>query len=185
MVNTSSVGRFAVNGMPLRLALRPLTQMCPSGRPSVRSVPGPVYFNAEYRLLFRYSLRAARLAEVRLPRRERIGRIEAAHARDRVPQSRDRLARRHARKDLFGPAGARRRDDRPVRVVARHLLAERPHLARGRLQDRADQIRRLALKQIGIVRADREDGVPGGARARRAPSAATLKNCRTNRAARA
>ncbi len=162
MVNTSSVGRLAVNGMPLRLALRPLTQMWPSGRPSVRSVPGPVYFNAAYRLAVQVLAPRREISEVRFPRRERIGRIEAAHARDGLPQSRDGLARRHARKDLLGPGGARRRDNRPIGGVARYLLAERPHVTRRRLKHRADQFGRLPLKKIGIVRADRQNGVPRG-----------------------
>ncbi len=61
MLKTSSVGRFAVKGIPARLAVRPLTHIWPSGRPNVKLVPGPWYFRALYLRVFKASARRSRL----------------------------------------------------------------------------------------------------------------------------
>src|SRR5207247_2985684 len=59
--------------------------------------------------------------------------------------------------------GPRRRgggDDGPIRLVARDVLAKRPHFSRGRVLQRRDQIRRRILQLIRIVGVDRQHRVP-------------------------
>ena len=69
------------------------------------------------------------LVDVLLPGGDRIRPIEAAQAVDLVPQPCDLFVGPAIRKHLGRPAGARRRDDRPVRLVPRDQLAERLHRA--------------------------------------------------------
>ena len=149
--------------MPFRLALRPLTQMCPSGSPSIRSVPGPVYFSAEYRL--RVQVFAAR-REIR---------------RGAFPTPRADPARRAGTCARWRPtvarplrsSGRRERSSRPMPALAAATTAQfvslRETCSRNGRTSRAvacrtalDQLRRLALEQIGIVRADRQHGMARG-----------------------
>ena len=100
--------------------------------------------------------------EMLFPRCDGIRPIEAAQPLDRRPQPRALLVARHVGKHFGRPRVVGRRDDAPVRVVARDLLPERHDGARHRLLHRADEIRRLILQQIGIVRVDREHRAADG-----------------------
>ena len=96
-----------------------------------------------------------------LPGGDRIGPIQPAKPIDRVAELTEALVRGRIGKHFRRPRRARGRNHRPVRLVAGNELAERDHAARGRLLERAREIGRLVLQQIGIVGVDRQDGVAG------------------------
>src|SRR5690606_14310359 len=62
VVNTSSVGMLGLQVTPFLASDAPPFQRWPSARPTVRSVPGPLYFNAEKFLPLSQVQRALRLA---------------------------------------------------------------------------------------------------------------------------
>src|SRR5690606_10961820 len=62
VVNTSSVGILGLQVTPFLPSEAPPFHLCPSARPMVRSVPGPLYLRAENFLPLSQVLRALRLA---------------------------------------------------------------------------------------------------------------------------
>ena len=156
IVNTSSVGRFGVNGMPLRLVERPLTQTWPVGRPIVSVGARPAV--SQRAVLPRVQIIAARgeIGEVRLPCRDRIGPIEPAQPRDRLPQPRDLLSAADSPERPAPPSRRRGGDDRPVRLVPRDVLAERPHARAIACCTAPTRSAGCVLQQIGIVGVDRQ-----------------------------
>ncbi len=171
VVKTSSVGTFTMCGIPSTVSSAPVSQRCPSGRPTRRSVPGPTKRTATK--LRSSSVAARRRSRAMCSRQAATGSGSSSRRSggDCVPQALDvRLAEHGACPPLVRVAEDRPLDQPPVLRVEELLdCRSRPRPLRAALVEVGEQL------GVGVPR-DR-DGRPArldhvvdeGDRPRRAP----------------